>query len=270
MTLQFLIFKLQVSPGSVDMQKTVDPVLDAVGRCKISYDERGVIVDRVKGLILVPVQVTVASSQLESLKQNLSPGIASVETGSLQLANKNPEFQQRERSTEEEVNDVLVVGTVGETTNQFVRIRQRKTGDIYIENRYKPEGPHFSYHASGEMHSVYVNGQGKLTRSTMGKGPPIAQFQGKLSLGAWVIYAPALPIWKQLTPSPNRKTQVILRLDIARLSGDLNLNFWLFERGREDLLQEFLCDLKKMPVEVLGYLVVKDTSPWLLIAVMTV
>jgi hypothetical protein len=186
-----------------------------------------------------------------------------------QVANENPESQPKIRSTEQEV-DILIVGSVGETTNQFVRIRQREKGDIYIENRYKPEGPHFSYHASGEMHSVYLNHEGKVTHSPMGKGPPIAQFRGESSLGAWVIYAPALPIWKQLTPSPNRKTQVILRFDVARLSGDLSLNFWLFEKGREDLLQSFLLGLRKMPVEVLGYLVVRDTNPWLLIAVMTV
>jgi hypothetical protein len=180
-------------------------------------------------------------------------------------------YPECERSEDrEEIKDISVVGFTGELAHQFVRIRQGNAGDIYIENRYKPEGPHFSYHASGKMHSVYVNQQGETIHSPIGQGPPIAQFQGEVSLGAWVIYAPNLPEWKHFTPDKERKTQLVVRFDMSRLSGFLCLNFWLLESGRKDLLQTLIQNLGRMDVQVLGHLVITDTNPWIIIIAATV
>ena len=186
------------------------------------------------------------------------------------MADENSEREEREDACEEEIRDILVVGCIGELSYQFVRIRQRKQGDIYLENRYKPNGPHFSYHASGEMHEVHVDQQGKKAYSLLGYGPTIAEFRGIMSLGAWTIYAPNLPIWKQFTPSRDRRTQLVVHFDMSRLSGYLCLNFQLIEYGREDLLEAFLENLGKMDVQVLRYAVITDTNPWILMIAMTV
>jgi hypothetical protein len=185
-------------------------------------------------------------------------------------ADDDSESEHSETSGVEEIRDILVVGFTREVAYQFVRIRQRKEGDVYIENRYRPSGPHFSYHASGKMHSVYVNQQGKTIHSSIGQGPPIARFRGEVSLGAWVIYAPNLPVWKQFAPSKDSKAQLVIRFDMSRLSGELGLNFWLFESGRKDLLETFLENLIKMDVKVVGYVLITDTNPWILIVAMTV
>lgn len=177
---------------------------------------------------------------------------------------------EHNQATDLEIKDILIVGSIGKTTNQFVRIRQGKKGDIYIENRYKPMGPHFSYHASGEVHTVSRNQQGRVIHSQLGNGPPIAEFRGEVSLGAWVVYAPDLPIWKQLTPSEDRKTQLVLHFDMPMLSGNLSLTFWLFETAREDLVQSFLQNLGRMDIQVLGYLLVIDTNPCILIVAASV
>jgi hypothetical protein len=182
----------------------------------------------------------------------------------------NSEWVHSKGSTGQEINDILVVGFMGEVAHQFVRIRQRQQGDIYIENRYRPEGPHFSYHASGEIHSVYVDQHGKITHSRTGRGPPTSQFRGRISLGAWTIYAPDLPVWKKFTPDKDRKTRLVLRIDMARLAGNLGLNFWLFESGRNDLVEGFLKELSQMPAHLLGHLIVTDTKPWIVIVVVTV
>ncbi len=181
------------------------------------------------------------------------------------MADNKPECKSGQDSTEQEINDILIVGFTGEVAYQYVRIRQRKKGDIYVENRYKPEGPHFSYHASGEMHEVYVDQRGKTVHSLTGTGPPIAQFRGEISLGGWTIYAPGLPIWKQFMPSKERKAQLIVRFDMTRLTGWLALSFRLIEIGRQDILETFLRSLQKMDVEVLGHVTIKDTNPWIVI-----
>jgi len=78
--LQFLIFKLK---GQLLMMRTVDPVLDSVSLCKIPFDEKGVIVDRVHRQILVPVEIAITAEHVKRLKNYLSDEVASIETGSL-------------------------------------------------------------------------------------------------------------------------------------------------------------------------------------------
>jgi hypothetical protein len=63
---------------------------------------------------------------------------------------------------------------------------------------------------------------------------------------------------------------LVIRFDMSRLSGELGLNFWLLESGRKDLLETFLENLGKMDVQVLGYVLITDTNPWILIVAMTV
>lgn len=59
----------------------VDPILNSVSLCKIPFDEKGVIVDRVNRQILVPVQIAITGPHIECLKSNLSGDIVSIEAG---------------------------------------------------------------------------------------------------------------------------------------------------------------------------------------------
>ena len=60
----------------------MDPVLDAVALCKIPYDEKGVIVDRMNRQILVPVQIAITEAHIKCLKSYLSNDVVSITAGS--------------------------------------------------------------------------------------------------------------------------------------------------------------------------------------------
>lgn len=93
----------------------------------------------------------------------------------------SPQNEQRSAPSEE-IRDIIVVGSTSEVSYQFVRIRQRNHVDIYIENRYRPSGPHFSYHASGEMHEVYIDQHGRKVYSPLESGPRIDEFGGRAGI----------------------------------------------------------------------------------------
>ena len=77
--MQFLIFKLK---RELVTTRPMNPVLDTVALCKIPYDEKGVIVDRINRPILVPVRIAITDAHLKCLKSYLSDDVASIEAGS--------------------------------------------------------------------------------------------------------------------------------------------------------------------------------------------
>jgi len=81
--LQFLILHLPLGPGEVDMERTVAPVLISVRRCEIPYDEKGILVDSVKGQVLIPVKITLTETHLSCLKSRLPLAVTGIEVGSL-------------------------------------------------------------------------------------------------------------------------------------------------------------------------------------------
>jgi hypothetical protein len=61
--------------------QAVEPILTSVGLCKIPYDEKGVIVDRINRQILVPVKIPITAKHIQILKSYLSDDITSIEAG---------------------------------------------------------------------------------------------------------------------------------------------------------------------------------------------
>jgi len=74
--LNFLIFKLKDEP--VDMH-VADPILDAANLCKIPFDEREVIVERLNRQNLISIQIAVTN--IDCLKSYLSDVVTSIEAG---------------------------------------------------------------------------------------------------------------------------------------------------------------------------------------------
>ena len=81
--MQYLILRVPLGPGPVDMEKTVAPILISVRRCEIPYDEKGILVDNVKGQVLVPVKITLSETHLSCLKSRLPLGVTGIEVRSL-------------------------------------------------------------------------------------------------------------------------------------------------------------------------------------------
>jgi len=79
--LQFLVFRLKHRLAAVGMQQTLSAVLQSVCLCKIPHDVKGVIVDGMKGQILVPVQIAITANHIKFLKSYLSDDVASIEAG---------------------------------------------------------------------------------------------------------------------------------------------------------------------------------------------
>jgi len=69
---------------------------------------------------------------------------------------------------------------------------------------------------------------------------------------------------------PRLRQAKVTLVDRTHLSGYLSLIFQLIESGRRDLLEAFLENLGKMDVQVLGYVFITDTNPWMLMVAMTV
>jgi len=65
------------------MERTVAPILNSVRRCEIPYDEKGVVVDSVKGQVLIPVKITLTETHLSCLKSRLPLAVTGIEVGSL-------------------------------------------------------------------------------------------------------------------------------------------------------------------------------------------
>jgi hypothetical protein len=163
---------------------------------------------------------------------------------------------------------ILVVGFTKESAYQFLRIRQHKDRSIYINFTYRGKTPHYSYHPNGERHTVWFNEKGKKVRSEEEAGPPFTELRGELSLGAWVVVSPNFPIWKELTPAKDRKTQLIFCFDMSRLTGQLNINCNLLESGRVDLLPDMV---RAVPANLNPqFLVITITNPWIVIRAMAV
>jgi len=81
--LQYLILRLPFGPGAVDMKRVVAPILISVRRCEIPYDEKGILVDSVRGQVLVPVKITLTETHLSCLKSRLPAAVTGIEVGSL-------------------------------------------------------------------------------------------------------------------------------------------------------------------------------------------
>jgi hypothetical protein len=186
------------------------------------------------------------------------------------LRGENVEGKSVEEVSAEQREDryILVVGFTKECTYQFLRIRQHKDGSIYVSFTYHGKTPHYSYHPSGERHTVWFNERGEKTQSEEEKGPPLSELRGQLSLGAWVVVSPNFPVWKRLTVAKERKTQAIFCFDMSRLAGQLNINCNLLESGRVDLLPDMV---RAIPTNLNPqFLVITATNPWIVIRAMTV
>jgi hypothetical protein len=185
------------------------------------------------------------------------------------VADNNSERKYDQDEEGKEDRYILVAGFTKEAAYQFLRIRQHKDGSIYISFTYRGIVEHFSYHANGEKHHVYVNQQGQKITNPTGYGQPLAEFRGQDNLGVWVVSSPIrIPLWKSLTVEKKRKTQAIFCFDMSRLSGQLNMNISLLESGRVDLLPEMV---RAFPLELpLQFLVITATDPWVVIRATTV
>lgn len=175
------------------------------------------------------------------------------------MNDENAECEPSEDSLEEG-KPILIVGFTGEETHQFLKIT-RTTSGIYIRPQYRGIGPHVSYHASGEMHTILYDQQGRKKYSDSKKGLPLAQFQEEANLGVWTIYALGLPIRKELTASIDRKSQIIYYFDMTRLSGNPCINVRLIENGRVDLIEKLF---KTISTQLGGQiLAITDQTPWI-------
>ena len=65
------------------MERVVAPILVSVRRCEIPFDEKGVLVDGVRGQVLVPVKITFTETHLSCLKSRLPVAVTGLEVGSL-------------------------------------------------------------------------------------------------------------------------------------------------------------------------------------------
>jgi len=65
------------------MEGTVAPILSSVQRCEIPYDEKGILMDSVKGQVLIPVKITLTETHLSCLKSRLPLIVTGIEVGSL-------------------------------------------------------------------------------------------------------------------------------------------------------------------------------------------
>jgi len=186
------------------------------------------------------------------------------------VANPNPEREQDEWDDGEGKDDryILVVGFTKENAYQFVRIRQNKEGSIYVGFAYRGQkAPYFSYHASGETHTVYINENGKKIYSDKKQVTPLAQFHDAYSLGSWAIISPDFSYWKELAQA-KRKIQALFCFDMSRLSGKLTIAFDLLESERFDLLSKMTSEIpSNLNPQIL---VITATNPWIVIRAMNV
>lgn len=175
------------------------------------------------------------------------------------MAHDNPECEATADDFEES-KPILIVGFTGEETHQFLRITRTNSG-IYVRPQNRGIGPHISYHASGEMHTVLYDQQGRKQYSDSKRGIPLAQFQGEANLGIWTIYGMGLPIRKELTTTKERKSQIIYYFDMTHVNGKPCINVRLIEDGRVDLVEELL---KTISTNLGGQvLVITDQNPWI-------
>ena len=161
----------------------------------------------------------------------------------------NSECFANESGSGEEYRSILVVGFTKEAAYQFIKIRQRKDGSIYIAFAYRGKNPqpHYSYHASGETHTVYVDQNGITVKMDRKQAMPLAKFQGEYNLGVWVVVSPTFPLWKELTSAKERKTQAMVCFDMSNwvLGQQLSVNCTLVESGRVDLLSKMVGEIPK-------------------------
>ena len=155
---------------------------------------------------------------------------------------------------------------------QFLRIRQHMDGSIYVEFAYRGKNPppHYSYHASGVAHNVYVDQNGRNVKTDKKQATPLAEFQGEYNLGIWVVVNPNFPLWKELTVTKERKTQALVCFDMSNWVWDqqLSINCTLVESGRIDLLSKMVSE---MPKDLHPQtLVITATEPWIVIRAMPV
>jgi hypothetical protein len=181
--------------------------------------------------------------------------------------NSERECGNEEENESKEDRYILVVGITKKTAYQFLKIRQHKDGSVYVETpyRYKRDRRHFSYHANGEMHEVFFEQTGRKIRSPRGKGLPIAEFRGQVSLGAWPMPTPIVShYWKTLKIAKRRKTQAIFCIDVSPfVNRRLYLSIVLLESWRVDLLSQIYADL---PLEFsTQFLVITATNPWIVL-----
>jgi len=167
----------------------------------------------------------------------------------------------------EQYRSILVVGLTKEMAYQFVRIDQGKDQSIYVAFAYrgnKPR-PHFSYHASGEVHRVYVDQNGDVVKADKKFATPLAKFQETYNLGIWVVVSPDFPLWKELTVTKDRKAQAMMCFDMSNwvLGQQLSINCTLVESGRVDLLCKMMGEIpQNLKPQTL---IITTTNPWIVI-----
>ena len=185
------------------------------------------------------------------------------------MANIDSERELDNQNEGEERDDryILVVGFTRQTAYQFLRIRQNREGSIYVEFAYRGRNPtpHYSYHASGEAHTVYVDQNGRRLTTNITQVMPVAEFRGEYNLGVWVVVSPDFPVWRELTTTADGRTQALFCFDMSNwvLGQQLSINCTLVESGRVDLLSRMVSEFpENLHPQTL---VITTTEPWIVV-----
>jgi hypothetical protein len=148
-----------------------------------------------------------------------------------------------------------VVGFTKDAAYKLVRVRQGSDGSIYLIMPLKGENFYFSRHPSGELHFPFgTKERGKVVLSRQS----ISAFKGIENCGSFAFAPPYLDSSTRLTRV--RKEQVILCLDISQLRNPANIQCFLVERGRIDLLHRFV----ELGSQILT---ITMTEPWVTLVV---
>lgn len=175
------------------------------------------------------------------------------------MANAYPKRKQTKRPLTHIGCSAIVAAFTKDAAYQVLRVSQGKDGSIYLEIPIRKADWHYSYHASGEVHSTFVTHVEK-GRFVITKQQPLAKFRGFANMGVFAFVKSYLSGWKELAKSRERKSQMILCLDLSRFSDPVNMNCFLVEKGRVDLLPT----LVRLGSQLL---VITTTNPWVALLV---
>lgn len=172
---------------------------------------------------------------------------------SRQVANDNSKRKQADSTSHK--TSILVAGFTKDTAYKLVRVRQGSDGSIYLIMPSKGEHLYFSRHPTGELHFPFGSKErGKVVLSRQS----FSEFKGIENCGSFAFTPLYLDSSTRLARV--RKEQVILCVDLSQLRNAANIQFFLVERGRIDLLHRFV----ELGSQILT---ITMTEPWVVLVV---
>jgi len=180
------------------------------------------------------------------------------------MVDANPKREQTKDSMNYRGRSVIVAAFTDNAAYQVLRIIQGRDGSIYFVRPMEGIDGHLSYHASGEFlgeFHEFISERGRMKeRVVIAKRQPLSRFRGIESIGTFAFVKMYLSSWKQLTKPKERKSQMILCINVSHLPDTVNISCFFVEKERVDLLPTIVRFGSQILIDTV-------TNPWIALLV---